>query len=93
MAEKRPRPQPGSADFKTSPPLATEWSQHEHVTPSLKAQAKKLVEEAGTGELAKYAVDAVTEPHPAGIDKDEFARAWGLRPIWTCLRHRRGRRP
>lgn len=71
------RPQSGSVDAPAppaEPQPATEWSHHEHVTSPMKAQAKKLVDEAGSPELAKQAVDAAGKLHVVAADKDEFAR-------------------
>jgi hypothetical protein len=80
MVKKRSDSQtpPAEQGMAPQPSPATEWDHHEHVTPPMKAQAKKLVEEAGTRELAKYAIDAASEPDPAAADKDEFARGLGF---------------
>lgn len=68
-------------DFATSPPAGepTEWKDHEQITAPLKAQAERLVQEAGSPERAKHAVDAAAESRPvAAADKDEFARRSGF---------------
>ena len=81
MEGKRARSQSRPADYGTAPPEpppTTQRSPHEHVTPPMKAQAKKLVEEAGTQELAKHAIDAAAEPNSAAAAKDEFARRLGF---------------
>ena len=74
---KRPRPDAGPADFRVSS-SSQELQEHEHVTPPMKAQAEKLLEEAGTPALARQAVDSLAEPQPAAADKDEFARRLGF---------------
>ena len=79
MADKRHRKDAGPADFRTSSSLSNrDWQDHKHVTPPMKAQAERLLPEAGTPELAKHAVDSLAEPQPAAADKDEFARRLGF---------------
>ena len=46
------------------------WEQHEHLTPPLQAQAQRLLDEAGSPELAKHAVDAAAERQEHGPSDD-----------------------
>lgn len=80
MGEKYP-PKPPQGAESASPPLipAEEWQQHEHVTPPLQEQAKKLVDATGSPERAKYVVDSLTKKQPATpATKDEFALCCGF---------------
>lgn len=83
MAKKQPHSQSKRrpTDFATGQAAQSdsEWKEHEHVTPPLKAHAEQLVSEAGSPELAKHAVDSVAaaSPQPAA-DKDAFARRAGF---------------
>jgi hypothetical protein len=67
---------------ESSPAKSAErWSNHEHVTPAIQSEAQKLVDRAGTPELAKHAVDeAVQTAASAGLGSahDQFARQWGF---------------
>ena len=58
---------------------AETWQEHEHVAPPVQNQAQKLLDEAGSPELAKHAVDAAakTQPLPASAH-DQFARQLGF---------------
>jgi len=60
---------------------AERWPSHEHITPAIQNEAQKLVDRAGTPELAKHAVDeAVQSAAAAGLGSahDQFARQWGF---------------
>lgn len=61
------------------------WREHEHVAPPVANQAQRLVDEAGSAELAKQAVDSL--PHGPSDAKtqplaysahDQFARQLGF---------------
>jgi hypothetical protein len=55
------------------------WTRHEHVAPAVANQARHLVEQSGSPELAKQAIDAASQPPPAAAsDKDAFARRHGF---------------
>jgi len=41
-----------------------QWRDAEHTAPPLDAAARALVEQAGSRERAKHAVDAIEEGHP-----------------------------
>lgn len=83
MATKRAKT--GGQDF-AKPLVPNEaapqhWEEHEHLTPPVEAQAKRLVEEAGSKERAKHAVDAAGDAAPLAMqaaDKDQFARQLGF---------------
>jgi hypothetical protein len=64
----------------TAPQKSDVWTQHEHVSPPLQAHAQQLVDEAGSPELARQAVNAAEHHPPArASSQDEFARRWGFR--------------
>jgi hypothetical protein len=44
------------------------WEEHEHLTPPIQLQAQRLLEEAGSPELAKHAVDAAAEQQSQAED-------------------------
>lgn len=55
------------------------WTHHEHVSAPVQAQAQKLLNEAGSPDLAKHAVDVAAQNQLAmTLDKDEFARRYGF---------------
>lgn len=56
------------------------WTQHEHVTPAVQNQARQLVDQSGSSELAKQAIDAASQqPLAAASDKNAFARRHGFK--------------
>jgi hypothetical protein len=58
---------------------AESWQEHEHVVPHIRAQAQKLLDEAGSLDLAKHAVDAPAKPQAAPDSAhDQFARQVGF---------------
>ncbi len=68
-------------------PLAPEtWQEHEHIAPPLENQAQRLLDEAGSPELAKHAVDSVAKYQPPATNAqalatsmhDQFARQLGF---------------
>lgn len=38
---------------------SADWNEHEHTVPSVQIQAEKLLETAGSPEIAKHAIDVV----------------------------------
>ena len=56
------------------------WGEHEHVAPPVQVQAQKLLDEAGSPDLAKHAINAAaaTSPATAGSPHDQFARQLGF---------------
>lgn len=58
---------------------ATEWQRHEHQAEAVLIQAQRLMNEAGTVELAKQALDTVANDREA--EMEEFAHGWGFE---TC---------
>jgi hypothetical protein len=76
----------------THRPKPEAWQEHEHVTTPIENQARKLLDEAGSPELAKHAVDSAAELHgaahlPGSLAKtqplaasvhDQFARQLGF---------------
>ena len=57
----------GATSKAPSPASDSEWTQHEHVSQPSRMDAQRLVDQAGTPELAKHAIDSVTE-EPTGRD-------------------------
>jgi hypothetical protein len=57
---------------------AEAWPAHEHVATPVQIEAQKLLEQAGSPELAKHAVDAATQKPAQGSPQDEFARRLGF---------------
>ncbi|HUE70912.1 MAG TPA: hypothetical protein VMP01_08480 [Pirellulaceae bacterium] len=70
---KRSQPAPDNSSS------AQAWPAHEeHVATPVQIEARKLLEQAGSPELAKHAVDSAA-PRPAqGSPQDEFARRLGF---------------
>jgi len=64
---------------RLNPDSSETWREHEHVAPPVQIQAQKLLDEAGSPDLAKHAVDAAakTQPLPASAH-DQFARQLGF---------------
>jgi hypothetical protein len=58
------------------PPQA--WTQHEQVSPQIELEAKKLVQAAGSPEMAKQAIDAVEHALPETKKDDDLALALGF---------------
>jgi hypothetical protein len=70
-AKNRPR------DTATRP--TQDWQQHEHVAAAAQAEAQKLVDAAGSVELAKQAIDAASEPASSAPDsRSAFAERLGF---------------
>jgi hypothetical protein len=58
---------------------AETWQEHEHVAPPILNQAQKLLDEAGSPDLAKHAVDAAAKTQPLPVSAhDQFARQLGF---------------
>jgi hypothetical protein len=64
------------SDAKTS----EAWGEHEHVSPPVQMQAQKLLDEAGSPDLAKQAINAASavSPATAGSAHDQFAQQLGF---------------
>jgi hypothetical protein len=64
-------------------PPAEQWREHEHQAPAADLQAKQLLQETGSPELAKHAVDQaqaqadMPTPPPTEADQDAAARQFG----------------
>jgi hypothetical protein len=55
-----------------------EWKNHEHIAPPVQVEAEKLVESAGSPELAKQAIDAsARQQEGSDAKQEEFARRCG----------------
>ena len=55
------------------------WQEHEYVVPPVQIQAQKLLDEAGSPNLAKHAVDAAAKTQPLSASAhDQFARQLGF---------------
>ena len=64
---------------RSSPTPPEAWQEHEHVAPPVQNQAQKLLDEAGSPELAKRAVDAAAKTQPLPVSAhDQFARQLGF---------------
>jgi len=62
----------------SEPKSSADWQQHEHVTAPLQAQAQKLLEEAGSPELAKHAVDEAARQHTEQAGPEKLVQEWGF---------------
>ena len=68
---------------RPAPPAAEQWREHEHQAPVADLQAKQLLQETGSAELAKHAVDQAqsqTETPvamPSVGDRDAAAKPFG----------------
>jgi hypothetical protein len=60
-----------------SEPRADSWQQHEHLSAQLELDALRLLADAGTAELAKFAIDSVEEQQHDQL-RAEFAQALGF---------------
>src|SRR5262245_20405149 len=58
-------------------PLADSWQQHEHLSAQLELDALRLLADAGTPELAKFAIDSVDEQQHDQL-RAEFAQTLGF---------------
>jgi hypothetical protein len=63
---------------------AQQWSGHEHVAAPIQLEAQKLLDQAGSPDLAKQAIDAVAEAQALNSPRDELARHAGF-PSWSAL--------
>jgi hypothetical protein len=61
------------------PDAIADWNQHEHIAPTLELEAQKLIDQAGSPDLAKQAIDAACQ-HQAGAAgaPETSAQAWGF---------------
>lgn len=50
---------------------SADWQQHEHVSVPTQAQAQKLLDEAGSPEIAKHAVDEAAKERSEGPTREE----------------------
>jgi hypothetical protein len=69
----------------TRPNTPNAWQEHEHLTTPIENQAQKLLDEAGSRERAKHAVDVVASTQAAsgrslaiGAAAEQFARQLGF---------------
>lgn len=82
MRTNRPKPKGqdtpdgGAKRDDSSPPDS--WQSHEHLATPVQIEAQKLLEQAGSSELAKHAVDSAAQAQPHGSPQDEFARRLGF---------------
>jgi hypothetical protein len=58
-------------------PLADSWQQHEHLSAQLELDALRLLADAGTPELAKFAIDSVDDQQH-DQQRAEFAQTLGF---------------
>jgi hypothetical protein len=68
---------------RTPEQTVRDWTQHEHVSPAVQNEARRLVAQTGSAAAAKHAVEAAAEeavdPGPIlASDKDAFARRHGF---------------
>lgn len=66
-----------------APPQA--WMQHEQASPQLELEAKKLVQAAGSPEIAKQAIDAVDHADPKMMKEDDLALVLGFMSYRSLL--------
>lgn len=63
-----------------------EWKEHEHVAPAVQVEAEKLVERAGSPELAKQAIDEVSQQEERlASQREELARQHGFPSLEAML--------
>ncbi|MGE0759059.1 MAG: hypothetical protein AB7O38_18720 [Pirellulaceae bacterium] len=63
-----------------------EWKEHEHVAPAVQVEAEKLVERAGSAELAKQAIDEVSQQEKRlAAQREELARQHGFPSLDAML--------
>jgi hypothetical protein len=60
------------------PPNAEEWIHHVHVAVPLQLEAQKLLDEAGSPDLAKQAIDAAAETQAINSPREQMARQSGF---------------
>jgi hypothetical protein len=79
--QDRRQAMPDDMNLHQPPPgeQAARWAEHEHVAEPVQEQARKLVEEAGSKELAKQAIDNTDRPSALRpSSRDEFAQQLGF---------------
>ena len=64
--------------------LAGQWTEHEHIAIPVQLEALKLLEEAGSPDLAKQAIDAAAEAQRLDSPREEVARQAGF-SSWSAL--------
>jgi hypothetical protein len=64
-----------------------EWNEHEHLPPALRVEAEKLISQAGSAEMAKQAIDRITDTwvEDPKSRHDKFAREWGFASYLSLL--------
>lgn len=69
-----------STSQQTGDREARDWTQHEHVSPTLQNEAQQLIRHSGSPEIARQAIEAAADKAPAlaASSKDAFARAHGF---------------
>jgi hypothetical protein len=75
MNQARPQPQSMGSGFGETP--SDSWEQHEHLSAQLELDALRLLADAGTPELAKFAIDSVDGQQQDQL-RTEFAQALGF---------------
>lgn len=71
-------PQPASGQPATPTPADKAWHEHEHVAGPCEVEAQKLVNAAGSVELAKQAVERTQEPTAPAASKEDLAKQLGF---------------
>jgi hypothetical protein len=71
-------PPTNSAGSPESAKSSADWQQHEHIAPPVQVQAQKLLDEAGSPELAKHAVDEAARQPGKGSGPEELVKDWGF---------------
>ncbi|MEX2173679.1 MAG: hypothetical protein WD872_04910 [Pirellulaceae bacterium] len=88
MPAKQDRPADRRFDSSQQPstrPPDEKWSEHEHLSAPVQAQARKLIDEAGSPDLAKQALESAADDQPLGNSRqDAFARQSGF-PSYLAL--------
>jgi hypothetical protein len=64
------------------PSSSAAWEEHEHVAPRLDAEAQKLLDAAGSPEIAKHAIDAAArqreEMEEMSEAREDLVHVWGF---------------
>ena len=78
MTTNRSTPRRETEAMSDDEARAVEWPAHEHVATPVQIEAQKLLEQAGSPELAKHAIDSAASGRSVGSPQDHFARQLGF---------------
>ena len=61
------------------PSSSVAWEEHEHAAPRLDAEAQKLLDAAGSPEIAKHAIDAAArQREEMSESREDLVHVWGF---------------